>query len=118
MLQHEETFRPVEKPRGHAWRGITKIYIQMIQQGIAAECHSHIDLFRQVAAHREVFFAQSWVDYATLQPGTLKLLPTNAAEWRQDYIAMQREMFRTSPPDFEEIMAVVERFEREFNALG
>jgi len=30
---------------------------------------------------------------------------------------MQQEMFRTSPPDFEEIMAVVEGFEREVNGL-
>lgn len=117
MLLHEETFRPPEKPRkARMARHYYDLY-QMIQQGIAARAVANIDLFQQVAAHREVFFAQSWVDYATLQPGALKLLPTNVAEWRQDYIAMQREMFRTPPPDFEEIMAVVEGFEREINGL-
>jgi hypothetical protein len=47
-------------------------------------------LFDQVAAHRQVFFTQMWVDYATLRPGALRLLPLPEQEagWRQDYVAM------------------------------
>lgn len=33
------------------------------------------DLFDRVARHRQIFSRQSWVDYDTLQKGTLRVVP-------------------------------------------
>ncbi|MFA6312591.1 MAG: hypothetical protein WCV99_08265 [Sterolibacterium sp.] len=55
------------------------------------------------------------MDYSTLRPGTLRLMPTQEALWRQDYVAMQAEMFRTTPPDFAVILTAVKEFEQGFN---
>lgn len=75
---------------------------------------------QKLAAHRQVFFAQTWVDYGSLQPGRLRLvpLPEQEAGWRQDYVAMQGEMFSTTPPPFDQLLTAIKRFELEFNAAA
>jgi len=63
------------------------------------------------------FINWSWMDYATLRRGKLRLLPLEGqlADWRQDYQAMREEMFFGKVPTFDEIMRVVGDFERTFN---
>ncbi len=65
-----------------------------------------------------MYFNWSWMDYATLRRGTLRILPLEGqmAEWRRDYQAMREEMFFGTVPTFEEIMRVVGDFERSLNA--
>ena len=74
-------------------------------------------LFDRVAAHRAIFFRWSWMDYATLRPGSLRLVPPadQLAEWRNDYRDMKKEMFFGEVPDFDEILRVVAGFERQVN---
>jgi hypothetical protein len=59
------------------------------------------------------------MDYDTLKPGSLCLLPREdqIATWRQDYNAMRGEMFFGDVPDFDEILKIVGYFEKEFNQL-
>ena len=119
MLLHEETFRPAEKPRT---RPLARHYYDvwaLIRKGVAAEALADNGLFERVAAHRRMFFAYTWVDYSTLQPGSLHLLPAKeqAEGWRGDYGAMREEMFFGDVPTFDEILEVVGDFEREFNSL-
>lgn len=73
-----------------------------------------------MAAHRQVFFSQTWVDYTSLQPGTLRLAPPpeHEAGWRQDYAAMQGEMFAGTPPPFDELLQSIKAFEAAFNAAA
>ncbi|MGH9914523.1 MAG: hypothetical protein ACRD63_04445 [Pyrinomonadaceae bacterium] len=47
----------------------------LIEKGIAEQATGDSGLFERVAAHREIFFGQNWVDYATLRPGSLRVLP-------------------------------------------
>ena len=58
------------------------------------------------------FINWSWMDYATLRRGTLRLLPLESqlAEWRRDYQAMAGEMFFGQVPTFDEIMRAVGNF--------
>ena len=76
-----------------------------------------MSLFTRTAAHREVYFNWSWMDYRTLCRGSLCLLPLESqiADWRRDYQAMREEMFFGPVPTFDEIMRVVGDFERSFN---
>jgi hypothetical protein len=64
-----------------------------------------------------VFFKQNWVDYRTLRKGYLRVAPLSdqLAYWREDYNAMREEMFFDEPPTFDEVMAAVRQFEKEFN---
>lgn len=118
MLLHEETFRPTEKPRRPRMARHYYDLYRLIDAGIGREAAADRALFEQTRQHRLVFFRQTWVDYETLAQGTLRLLPPSAhdAAWREDYSDMQREMFSTPPPPFDEILRVVGDFERAFNA--
>ena len=57
------------------------------------------------------------MNYATLKPGTLRLLPApdERLAWAQDYAAMRETMFFGEAPEFGEILRVVGEFERRFN---
>lgn len=119
MLLHEETYRPAGKARKAR---LARHYYDLwclITKGVAAKAVATPGLFERVAAHREVFFNWSWMDYTTLHPGRLRLVPLEAQlpEWRHDYDSMSREMFVGDVPAFDEILRVVGEFERGFNAL-
>jgi predicted nucleotidyltransferase component of viral defense system len=118
MLLHEETFRPDDKPRRPRMARHYYDLYHLIEQGIGAEAMADMNLFEQVLAHRQVFFEQSWVDYSSLKPGTLRLMPMASQEagWREDYVAMQSEMFREPPPSFDVVLNSVSQFERTFNS--
>src|SRR5690606_23529288 len=76
------------------------------------------ELFQRVAAHREVYFRWTWMDYSTLKPGALRLTPPDhrLAAWRIDFQKMRGAMFFGTVPEFDEILRVVGEFERGFNA--
>ena len=117
MLLHEETFRPADKPRKVR---LARHYYDLwclINKGVAAQALADPGLFKRVAAHREIFFRWSWVDYTTLHPGSLRLVPPDdqLALWRQDYQTMRGEMFFGNVPKFDEILCVVGDFEKHFN---
>jgi 3-oxoacyl-(acyl-carrier-protein) synthase len=83
----------------------------------AHEALADAGLLEQVLAHRKVFFGYGWMDYTTIQRGTLRLLPLDhqRATWHQDYAAMRREMFFGPAPDFETMLARIDAFARRFN---
>lgn len=118
MLLHEETYRPASKARKVR---LARHYYDLwclIQKGIAARATQDLELFTRTAAHREIYFNWSWMDYSTLRKGTLRIIPlaTQMSEWQRDYAAMGEEMFLGEVPSFDEIMHVVGDFEKSFNA--
>lgn len=117
MLLHEETYRPANKqPKPRLSRHYYDLWC-LITKGVATEAVKDEGLFQRVATHRQVFFRHSWMDYAALSKGNLRLLPLpeQEAAWRQDYAAMRAEMFFGEPPSFDTVLHVVGRFERDFN---
>ena len=117
MLVHEENFRPADKPRKVR---LARHYYDLwclINKGVAAQAMADSGLFQRVAAHREIFFRWSWVDYSTLRHGSLRLIPSDdqLAAWRQDYQIMRGEMFFGDVPKFDAILRVVGDFEKRFN---
>lgn len=89
----------------------------LITKGVAAKAISRNDIFVRAAFHRQIYFNRSWMDYSTLRRGSLRVvpLPEEEAEWRRDYKAMNDEMFFGEVPDFDEVLRVVRKFQREFN---
>jgi hypothetical protein len=117
MLLHEETYRPAGKRRK---AGLARHYYDiwcLITKGIAERAMEVSGLFDQVAQHRAVFFRQNWMDYDTLRPTTLRLLPLESrrAEWNADYEAMRHEMFFGEQPAFSEILRIVGDFQERIN---
>ncbi len=119
MLLHEETFRPKEKRRRKAMARHYYDLYRLILAGVGDESARDMDLFDRVAAHRQVFFRHTWVDYSTLNPGQLRLLPADAdrSTWQTDYESMQQEMFYGDVPTFDEILTVVGEYQTRLNAV-
>lgn len=118
MLLHEEQFRPPRKPRrARLARHYYDVW-SLLAAGIGREALEDECLFEEVAEHRRVFFRQSWVDYATLRRGTLSLIPPpdGMSYWRNDYEEMRTFFTGGEPPEWEEILDAIRRFERDFNA--
>ncbi|CAN5770639.1 nucleotidyl transferase AbiEii/AbiGii toxin family protein [soil metagenome] len=116
-LLHEETCRPVDKPRK---RPMARHYYDLwclICAGTGAKAMEDEALFQRVVEHRQKFFPWTWVDYATMRRGSLRIVPleSQVGEWRKDYEQMRSEMFFGPTPSFDEILEVVGAFQREFN---
>lgn len=118
MLLHEESFRPGGKGsrKDYMARHYYDLY-RLIQAGIADSAAVDMDLFHRIAKHRAIYFRYSWIDYATLVPGQLRLIPTDAQlpDWRSDYANMQKEMFYGTVPGFDKMIEVVRQFQDTFN---
>ncbi len=118
MLLHEESFRPNADRRfkAHMARHYYDLY-RLIQAGIAEKAAADLELFTRIKDHRMVFFRYTWFDYDSINPGPLRLVPTESQmpNWRSDYSNMQQEMFFGEIPTFDEIIDEVNRFQVEFN---
>lgn len=112
-LIHEQNTRPGNKPM--APRQARHLYDLFQLWGTLPERGDWLALFDGVIAHRKSYYNYEWVDYDTLVPGSLRLVPAeeNLAEWRADYQAM-REMFFAEPPSFEEIISGLKGIENSF----
>jgi len=120
MLLHEELHRPADKKRRAR---LSRHYYDLwclIESGEAARAAADPDLFGNVLAHRRTFFHLGWMDYSTLIPGTLRIVPPKEQldYWREDYAATGESLIFGKVPSFDEIMKVVGEFEREFNRLA
>ena len=117
MLLHEETFRPPDKKRkARMARHYYDLYC-LLDAGVGRKAIGDLELFARIAAHRQVYFHYTWVDYDTLCPGRLKLVPPDdqLAIWKSDYSAMKDEMFFGKTPEFEDLMGTIREFQDEFN---
>ena len=117
MLLHEETFRPPGKKRqARMARHYYDLY-RLINAGIGHKASGDLELFERIAAHRQVYFRYTWVDYDTLHPGRLKLVPPDdqVANWKSDYTAMKGEMFFGETPEFDDLIRTARKFQDEFN---
>lgn len=116
-LLHEETFRPVDKPRKLRMARHYYDLWSLIRAGVGERAIAESGLFTRVAEHREIFFRYSWVDYTTHRPGTFRLVPQEHQmdAWRKDYDAMLGPMFFGEVPNFDEVLNVVRAFEESFN---
>ena len=76
-----------------------------------------LDLLRRVAVHKKVFYRSGWARYADAASGNMRIVPHQALEKmvRRDYGRME-EMFFSSPPSFNDILAEVTSLEEEVNA--
>ncbi|MGH8636909.1 MAG: nucleotidyl transferase AbiEii/AbiGii toxin family protein [Burkholderiales bacterium] len=118
MLLHEEHHRPSDRKR---LTRLSRHYYDLaclIRAGVADQALADPELFERVLAHRRIYFRYAWMDYGSMKPGTLRLLPADSERgaWTRDYEAMQETMFFREVLKFAEILELVGDFERRFNA--
>jgi len=118
-LLHEETFRPIDKPRKLRMARHYYDLWSLLRAGVGISALSDESLFRRVVEHREIFFSYSWVDYSTHRRGTFRLVPFEhqLEAWQKDYKAMIGPMFFGDVPQFDEIIKEVRQFEEELNRI-
>ncbi len=117
-LLHEETYREGSAaPKARLARHYYDLW-RLITRGVADRAVADTGLFERVAAHRAVFFRRSRDAQASFKPGSLRLVPDVArrVHWKRDYDAMRESMFFDESPEFDDILAIVGRFEETFNA--
>lgn len=89
----------------------------MIEASVGDRAFQTSALYREVLAHRQVFFPQSDVDYELLTPSTLRLAPQRSEEaaWKADYLAMIT-YFPEEPPAWEQLMRTLRAFESQLRS--
>jgi hypothetical protein len=117
MLLHEENILGGTKgPRVRLARHYYDLWC-LIRAGVAARAAQDNSLFERAAAHRSVFFRKKKEAQESLRRGSLQIVPReeHRSYWKKDYEQMREAMFFGEPPTFDEILRVVEEFEKEFN---
>lgn len=81
------------------------------------EAADDLSLLERVAEHKSIYFRAGWAKYDEAKKGSLRLIPGERVEdfMRQDYKQMQEMIFGEAPP-WADILAVIKKFEAEFNA--
>jgi hypothetical protein len=74
------------------------------------------DLLNKVVKFKEKFYRCPWAKYKDAKPGSMKLMPPeyNISKLEEDYEHMQNMIFGNKPT-FHEIMATIEKLEKEIN---
>lgn len=91
--------------------------LMLAQAGIAEEAQSQPDLLAQVVHNKSLMFADKSACYDTAVIGSLRLLPSDeiTADLKRDYADMA-EMFMTSPPTFDDLLAGLAELEAQLNS--
>jgi hypothetical protein len=120
MILHEERCRPADKPRKKPMARHYYDVWALVNGGIGDEALSDLELLDDVIRHRRMFFRYGWLNYETMRPGSLSLIPTEEqmSAWNQDYRAMSAEMFFGGVPTFDEVLSTVSQFEQKVNSAS
>ena len=76
-----------------------------------------MDLITSIIKHRDRFSAIKGVDYNSLYPPNLNLIPPDRfiKEWKIDYKTMQTNMIPGESPNFEDLINIVKDATEEYN---
>jgi len=115
-ILHAEFHRPADKAMPERFSRHYCDFHELVRKGVAVTATAKLELLARVAEHKHLFFKSSWAKYGEATKGTLRIAPPEerVKALRNDYAKMQ-QMFFGEPPEFDAIMAQLQRWEREFN---
>jgi hypothetical protein len=115
-ILHAEFHRPADKPMPERFSRHYCDFHELIRKGVAKTATTKPDLLARVAQHKGVFFKTSWARYGEATRGSLHIAPPEhrVKALRDDYAKMQ-QMFFGEPPEFDQMIALLNQWEREFN---
>ena len=115
-ILHAEFHRPADKPMPDRFSRHYADFHELVRKGVATAAVAKPELLARVAQHKSLFFRTSWARYGEAARGTLHITPPEhrLKALRDDYKRMQ-QMFFGTPPEFANIIALLNQWESEFN---
>jgi len=115
-ILHAEFHRPTEKALPERFSRHYSDFYELIRKGVSKSATTKLDLLVRVAEHKSLFFKSSWARYGEAIKGTLRVAPPEQRmkALHDDYGKMQ-QMFFGAPPEFDQIIVLLEQWESEFN---
>lgn len=117
-ILHHEANRPehLKMPQRYS-RHYYDVYC-LSKSSIKDSALSHAELLKTVVNFKMKFYPRAWARYQEAVPGTLKLIPPEFRfnELSNDYKAM-KDMIYGDVPNFESVIDVIRKLEKEINSL-
>ena len=115
-ILHAEFHRPADKPMPERFSRHYCDFHELVRKGVAKSATAKPELLARVAQHKSLFFKTSWARYGEAMKGSLRIAPPEerVKALRDDYAKMQ-QMFFGEPPEFDNIITLLNQWEREFN---
>jgi hypothetical protein len=115
-ILHAEFHRPADKAMPERFSRHYCDFYEMVRRGVGTSAVGKPELLARVAQHKSLFFKTSWARYSEAVKGSLRVMPPEhrLKALRDDYVKMQ-QMFFGEPPAFDDILALLGRWEAEFN---
>lgn len=115
FILHETNTRAANEPDTPIRERLARHYYDL-DALISSGCYDE-SLFREVADKRALSYKYKWVDYGSLTPASMNIIPLSDArfqEWERDYNNMA-PMLRHNPEPFRDILQRISLF---WNALA
>ena len=115
-ILHAEFHRPADKPMPDRFSRHYCDFHELVRKGVANSATAKPELLARVAQHKSLFFKSSWAKYDEATKGTLRISPPEqrVKALREDYVKME-QMFFGEPPKFDQVIALLQQWESEFN---
>lgn len=113
MWYHADSERHLRDRQSRHYYDVVKLY----QSGIGSKALADMELLKDVARHKSIFFARAWARFDEAVPGTLRLVPPDwrILELEKDYARMREEMIFGDAPSLDEILAALTDIEQRVN---
>jgi len=113
MWYHADSGRHLRDRQSRHYYDVVKLY----RSSIGSKALDDLELLKDVARHKSIFFARAWARFDEAVPGTLRLVPP---DWRfpeleRDYVRMREEMIFGDAPSLDEILATLTEIEQRVN---
>jgi len=111
-LVYEEVARSADStPRPAQARHFYDLYC-LINSGVGDQALSDRALFERVVEHREMYFIRKGIDYDKMRTRSMTVVPLGSQLklWRQDYDQLKENMLFGISPDFDDVIACIDRF--------
>lgn len=115
-ILHAEFHRPVDKPMPERFSRHYCDFYELLRKGVEKTATTQPELLARVAQHKTLFFKTSWARYNEATKGSLRIAPPEhrVKALQDDYSKMQ-QMFFGEPPQFNNIIVLLNKWEGEFN---
>lgn len=117
-ILHHEANRPINLNMPHRYaRHYYDLYC-IGKSEYGRLIHENLELLEQVVRFKEKFYPRRWAKYEEATSKKIKLVPNNhrLEELKRDYLQME-EMFFGEHPSFDELIAEIEKLEKEIHSI-
>lgn len=119
FLLHEEFSKPQQEIRTTRMSRHLYDIVSMMKAGVDDRALSDASLYKSIVEHRRQFISLKGLDYDTLYPAGLSIIPSETVEdlWRKDYEQMRMSMIYGEAPSFEIVLADLRRLQERIKQL-